>query len=248
MSVNIRYPNITGLSEKEQLVQIKSYLHQLVEQLNYALPTLGTGEVASQSASSQSEDISYEELRAFVIQELQAIEASFDQLSNKMQSEYVKDDELPQAIEDALAQAKESGEFDGPPGEKGDPGSPGEDGFSPIITITAIEGGHRVTITDVDGTESFDVLDGKDGSGESSGTGTDGYSPTISVEEIEGGHRLTITDVNGTRTVDVLDGITPEKGVDYFTEEDINSAAVQAAGKISFTLDEEGNLYYEVEE
>lgn len=34
-------------------------------------------------------------------------------------------DELPQAIEAALAQAKESGEFDGAPGPKGDPGKSG---------------------------------------------------------------------------------------------------------------------------
>lgn len=32
---------------------------------------------------------------------------------------------------------------------------------SPNISIEDIEGGHRITITDVDGTESFDVMDGK---------------------------------------------------------------------------------------
>lgn len=36
--------------------------------------------------------------------------------------------ELPQAVSDALAQAKASGEFDGPQGEKGDKGDPGERG------------------------------------------------------------------------------------------------------------------------
>ena len=32
MSMNLRYPKITGPTEKEQLAQIKSYLHQFVEQ------------------------------------------------------------------------------------------------------------------------------------------------------------------------------------------------------------------------
>lgn len=41
-------------------------------------------------------------------------------------------------------------------------GGGGQDGFSPIITITEITGGHRVTITDENGTQSFDVMDGKD--------------------------------------------------------------------------------------
>jgi hypothetical protein len=94
MSVNIRYPNITGLSEKEQLVQIKSYLIQLVEQLNYALTTLGSGDGASQSTSAQSDSLSYVELRDFVVQELQAIESSFGKLSTKMQAEYVRDEEM----------------------------------------------------------------------------------------------------------------------------------------------------------
>lgn len=41
----------------------------------------------------------------------------------------------------------ESGDFNGPPG------------VSPIIKITDINGGHRVTITDINGTQSFDVMD-----------------------------------------------------------------------------------------
>ena len=36
----------------------------------------------------------------------------------------------------------------------------GEDGFSPTVTITPITGGHRVIITDTDGSHSFDVMDG----------------------------------------------------------------------------------------
>ena len=36
----------------------------------------------------------------------------------------------------------------------------GEDGVSPAVEITAIQGGHRVVITDADGPHTFDVLDG----------------------------------------------------------------------------------------
>jgi hypothetical protein len=35
--------------------------------------------------------------------------------------------------------------------------------ISPVVTVTTISGGHRVNITDVNGTKSFDVLDGEDG-------------------------------------------------------------------------------------
>lgn len=39
--------------------------------------------------------------------------------------------------------------------------TPGEPGFSPLIDVTKIEGGYRITITDVDGAETFDIMDGK---------------------------------------------------------------------------------------
>ena len=38
MRVNFHYPNITGNSDKDQLMQIKRYLYQLVDQLNNELP------------------------------------------------------------------------------------------------------------------------------------------------------------------------------------------------------------------
>ena len=160
MSVNLRYPNITGISEKEQLTQIKSYLHQLVDQLNYALPTIGTG--STQTFSVQGEEVSYYELRSLIMQELQEVEKLFDKLSQKMQSEYLKDEEVPQIVEEALSQAKASGEFDGPKGD---------DGFSPVVSVTQTATGHEVEITDANGTQSFVVNDGKDGTGSGTSSG-----------------------------------------------------------------------------
>lgn len=37
MTPQIRYPNITGRTPEEQIAQLKSYLHQLADQLNYLL-------------------------------------------------------------------------------------------------------------------------------------------------------------------------------------------------------------------
>lgn len=39
-----------------------------------------------------------------------------------------------------------------------------KDGVSPTVTVTAITGGHRVTIKDATGTKTFDVMDGEDAS------------------------------------------------------------------------------------
>ena len=84
---------------------------------------------------------------------------------------------------------------------QGQPGEPGDDGFSPVITVTDITGGHRVAITDADGTQTFDVTNGQPGE-----PGDDGYSPAVTVTEITGGHRVTITDAQGSHVFDVMDG------------------------------------------
>ena len=46
-------------------------------------------------------------------------------------------------------------------GEDGKDGKDGKDGTSPTISVLAITGGHRITITDVNGSKSFDVMDGE---------------------------------------------------------------------------------------
>ena len=53
----------------------------------------------------------------------------------------------------------------GAKGAKGDPGNSGSDGISPVVSVETISGGHRITITDAGGSQSFDVLDGASGSG-----------------------------------------------------------------------------------
>lgn len=44
------------------------------------------------------------------------------------------------------------------------------DGFYPVISVSDIEGGHRITITDTNGTKTVDVRDGKDGKTPEKGT------------------------------------------------------------------------------
>lgn len=87
MSVNLRYPNITAGSPQEQISQIKSYLHQLVEQLNYALPSMGS---TSQTYEVQGAEISYYDLRTLIMQELNDVQTTFDQLLKQLEEEYVK--------------------------------------------------------------------------------------------------------------------------------------------------------------
>ena len=60
---------------------------------------------------------------------------------------------------------------DGINGTNGVNGADGADGISPTLAVEAITGGHRVTITDVNGTQTFDVMDGQDGQNGADGSG-----------------------------------------------------------------------------
>ena len=53
----------------------------------------------------------------------------------------------------------------------GSDGTNGTDGVSPTLSVAEITGGHRVTITDVNGTQTFDVMDGQDGQNGADGSG-----------------------------------------------------------------------------
>lgn len=119
--------------------------------------------------------------------------------------------------------------------EENPPEGGGEDGYSPTITVKTINGGHRLTITDVNGTKTVDVMDGEDGytpqkgidyfdgkDGSDGKDGADGFSPLVSVTDITGGHRVTITDKDGEKTFDVMDGKDGTGG--SVTDEQIQSA------------------------
>lgn len=64
-------------------------------------------------------------------------------------------------------------------------GGSGEPGFSPTVEIAEVEGGTQVTITDVNGPQTFTVLNGANGTNGVNGQdGQDGVSPVLSIGEV----------------------------------------------------------------
>ena len=149
--------------------------------------------------------------------------------------------ELPEAIEDALAQAKASGEFDGEPGPqgpKGDPGATGQrgTGLLPVTTApsaytTAVNGitpAYRIALSTVKSQASTAAVYAGD---------TIRYSyyhyPVIYVDSsyVYCGTRVNIRGATGAA------GATPVKGTDYYTEaektEMVNEVSEQV-GAVSY--------------
>ena len=83
-----------------------------------------------------------------------------------------------------------------PAGEQGEQGEPG---FSPVITVTEITGGHRITVNDAEGTQTVDVLDGEKGdtgNGIASAVLNQDYTLTLTFTD---GTHYTTTSIRGAQ-------------------------------------------------
>lgn len=99
MAYDLRYPMITGASEKEQMAQLKSYLHQLVEQLNYSLNNIDKVQVQYVNApvkaesSSKSEDkgtqATFDDIKHLIIKSADIVNAYYEVINQRLEGEYV---------------------------------------------------------------------------------------------------------------------------------------------------------------
>lgn len=107
MSIDIRLPNITGNTEAEQLAQVKSYLYQMVGQLNYALSTIetGTGVVDVRGnpvsvSTQQKEDpaSTFNSIKALIIKSADIVTAYYDEIVKRLEGVYVAEASFPDGI------------------------------------------------------------------------------------------------------------------------------------------------------
>ena len=96
------------------------------------------------------------------------------------------------------------GNIRGEKGAQGIKGTNGTNGVSPTVSVTETTNGHTVAITDVNGTQSFNVTNGTNG--------TNGVSPTVTVTKEGKIATITCTDVNGTTTATISDGADGQGG------------------------------------
>ena len=99
----IRLPNITGVTEQEQLVQIKNYLYQLTGQLNFALKSVSGAEgnyspqIISRDEGTVADPVTdmdeklknFIELKNLIIKSADIIEFFQDIVTEKLEGKYV---------------------------------------------------------------------------------------------------------------------------------------------------------------
>ena len=118
-----------------------------------ALQQVKASTEAAQTAATQAVDT----VRDKALQQMEASKAAAQTAASEAAASAGNADQSAQEAADSLQELKDgiaAGNFKG---------EPGNDGKSPVVTVTDIENGHRISITDKDGTKTIDVLNGKDG-------------------------------------------------------------------------------------
>lgn len=97
MSLDLRLPNITATDATGQVMQMKNYLYQMVQQLNYSMQTVQTSaaEAAVQaaqtaSAASKTDPVStFSEIKALIIKSADIVNAYYEQINRRLEGVYV---------------------------------------------------------------------------------------------------------------------------------------------------------------
>ena len=110
MGIELRIPNISG-SERDQLVQIRSYLMQLVPQLEWALNNVasgggtttiisstvkqtGAGYVPSSGQTSDSAKVTFEQLKPLIIKSADIVQSYYEIISKRLDGDYVAESDF----------------------------------------------------------------------------------------------------------------------------------------------------------
>lgn len=125
MGIELRLPNITG-DERAQLAQIRSYLYQIVPQLQWALNNINPTGVSSESveqivrrisapsstpSSSVSAEVTFDKLKPLIIKSAEIVEAYYEEINKRLQGQYVADSVFGTFIETTELNIKETSKY-----------------------------------------------------------------------------------------------------------------------------------------
>lgn len=108
MSIDLRLPNITAPTPEGQLLQVKSYLYQMVEQLNWAMKNMEssvstTGTTATTygaAASTEKEAAStFNSIKALIIKSADIVNAYYEVINRRLEGVYVAESDFGTYVE-----------------------------------------------------------------------------------------------------------------------------------------------------
>ena len=206
---DIRLPNISASADAStQMAQMRSYLYQMVEQLNWALSALDSGGTASlpvqtasrsvqtvgkaEPATSDETDQRMANLRDLIIKSAESVQMELDEIK--------KDYKSIASVTESYYKSNSPTELTGGTWTDTYPGwEPGTYIWT-RSTVTYSDGSEPTTTTPV-------CVTGAKGD-----SGVDGVSPTVSITKSGDTTTITITDKEGTHTQTVKDGTNGTPG------------------------------------
>lgn len=98
--IDIRTPQINGKTEKEQLSQVRSYLYQLAEQLQWALKNVDTSNntvivtptpksLLPSSQNTATPEATFNSIKALIIKSADIVDAYYEEINKKLTEIYV---------------------------------------------------------------------------------------------------------------------------------------------------------------
>lgn len=122
----IRYPNIVGKTDTQKLEQMKSYLHQLTDELNFHLDKFGTAvnsvsgypsttNEAARVAKKTDPVSTFNDIKALIIKSADIVNAYYDVISARLDGAYVAESDFgiyaEQTSQSIAANTKSIGQF-----------------------------------------------------------------------------------------------------------------------------------------
>jgi hypothetical protein len=105
--MELRYPNIKGKTEREQLAEVKSYLHQLVGELQFALNSVNSSGASSYvvsqppktsapapSAPSFDAEVAFDALKPLIIKSAEIVQAYYEEINSRLEGIYVAESDF----------------------------------------------------------------------------------------------------------------------------------------------------------
>ena len=109
MSTELRYPRVPNVSEREQLEYMKSYLHQLVDQLQVALNNVGASAAPVVSSAQKSSSVgvvdrvdpavTFNSIKSLIIKSADIVSSYYDQIKNRLEGVYVAESDFGTYVE-----------------------------------------------------------------------------------------------------------------------------------------------------
>lgn len=116
--IDLRYPNITGKTPAEQISQLNSYIHQLVDQLNWGLNAAeayqgGNTSVPvvykqSESATPQEAEDTFNSIKALIIKSADIVKAYEDTILTDFNGKYFADSDFGTYVEETNRKVEEN--------------------------------------------------------------------------------------------------------------------------------------------